>query len=74
MKKKQLSRMYKKGYRFRICETDSSHIQIGEPICVKTVDDTSSLFRAVYPNKIFEIDDILADGSTVPLSTIRNPH
>lgn len=72
MTKDQLSRMHAKGYRFRIRETDASHIQLGEPICVKAVGDISHLFQTIYPNGIFEIDDILADGSTVPLSTVRN--
>ncbi len=73
MNQTQRAAMYNLGYRFRIRETDASHIGAGEPICVKTLGD-ACLYRASYPGGIFEIDDILADGSTVPLSTIKNLH
>ena len=74
MNQQQRAKMYIKGYRFRIRETDASHIGVGEPICVKTIGNMTHLFRSVYPDGIFEIDDILADGSTVPLSTIKKLH
>ncbi len=63
--------MYTKGYRFQIRETDTWKCQVGESICVKTIGDMTLLFRTVYPGGIFEIDNILADGSTIPLSTPR---
>ena len=70
MNREQRAKMFEKGYRFRIRETDASHIQVGEPICVKTIGNMSHLFRTVYPDGIFEVDNILADGHTVPLMDI----
>ncbi len=73
MNRQQRAEMYIKGYRFQIRETDASHIGVGEPICVKTIGE-STLYRASAIGGIFEINDLNSDGSTTPLSTIQNLH
>ena len=85
MNKANLAEMHAKGYRYRIRETDASHIAVDEPLCVRRLGDVHLYYFGMIQHGgftysssclegIFEIDDICADGSTVPVSTIQILH
>lgn len=73
MNKQQLTKMHAMGYRYYVRETDASHIQVGAPICVKTIGDVTC-YHATNPKGIFEIDDIGPDGVRIPRATVQILH